>query len=226
MTLYPDRTFDAEKDFTPIGLVNITSNTLAGRLTLPPNDFKELLPWLKEHNGNIKVGHPGVGSFGHLADVLIMQGLGVKVTQVPYRGAGPALVDLLGGQVDMSIIASVVAGPLVKAGKMKVYAVVGKKRFTQLPDVPTFGDLGYTKLNVDFWHMLLAPAGTPKPIIDKLNAALRTALADPKLQKTYADGGIYEYPADQESPEASAALLKSEIALWGQVIRDNHIAGQ
>ena len=109
---------------------------------------------------------------------------------------------------------------------MKVYAVIGKKRFTQLPDVPTFGELGYTKLNVDFWHMLLAPAGTPKPIIDKLNAALRTALADPKLQKTYADGGIYEYPADQELPEASAALLKNEIALWGQVIRDNHIAGQ
>ena len=109
---------------------------------------------------------------------------------------------------------------------MKVYAIIGKKRFAQLPDVPTFGDLGYTKLNVDFWHMLLAPAGTPRPIIDKLNAALRTALADPKLQKTYADGGIYEYPPDQESPEASAALLKSEIALWGQVIRDNHIAAQ
>jgi putative tricarboxylic transport membrane protein len=226
MTLYPDRTFDAEKDFTPIGLVNITSNTLAGRPTLPPNTFKELLPWLKANNGNIKVGHPGVGSFGHLADVLIMQGLGVKVTQVPYRGAGPALVDLLGGQVDLSIISSVVAGPLVKGDKMKVYAVIGKRRFSQLPDVPTFGDLGYDKLNVDFWHMLLAPAGTPRPIIDKLNAALRTALADPKLQKTYAEGGIYEYPSDQESPEASAALLKNEIALWGQVVRDNHIGGQ
>ena len=226
MTLYPDRTFDAEKDFVPIGLVNITSNTLAGRPTLAANNFKDLLTWMKQHSGNIKVGHPGVGSFGHLADVLIMQGLGVKVTQVPYRGAGPALVDLLGGQVDLSIISSVVAGPLVTGGKMKVYAVIGKRRFSQLPDVPTFGDLGYDKLNVDFWHMLLAPAGTPRPIIDKLNAALRTALADPKLQKTYADGGIYEYPADQKSPEASAALLKKEIGLWGQVIRDNHIAGQ
>ncbi len=226
MTLYPDRTFDSEKDFVPIGLVNITSNTLAGRPTLAANNFKELLAWMKEHSSNIKVGHPGVGSFGHLADVLIMQGLGVKVTQVPYRGAGPALVDVLGGQTDLSIIASVVAGPLVKSGKLKVYAIVGKRRFSQLPDVPTFGDLGYDKLNVDFWHMLLAPASTPKPIIDKLNAALRTALADPKLQKTYADGGIYEYPADQESPEASAALLKKEIGLWGQVIRDNHIAGQ
>ena len=226
MTLYPDRTFDAEKDFEPIGLVNITSNTLAGRPTLPANNFKELLTWMKQPGRNIKVGHPGVGSFGHLADVLIMQGLGVKVIQVPYRGAGPALVDLLGGQVDLSIISAVVAGPLVKAGKMKVYAVVGKRRFTQLPDVPTFGDLGYQKLNVDFWHMLLTPAGTPRPIVDKLNAALRVALADPKVIKTYAEGGIYEYPPEQETPEASAALLKSEIALWGQVVRDNHIAGQ
>src|SRR5579863_1102179 len=116
MTLYPDRTFDAEKDFTPIGLVNITSNTLAGRPTIPANNFKEVLAWMKKHSGNIKVGHPGVGSFGHLADVLIMQGLGVKVTQVPYRGAGPALVDLLSGQVDLSIISSVVAGPLANSG--------------------------------------------------------------------------------------------------------------
>jgi tripartite-type tricarboxylate transporter receptor subunit TctC len=224
MTLYPDRTFDAEKDFVPIGLVNITSNTLAGRPTLPPNNFKELLAWMKQPDQSIKVGHPGVGSFGHLADVLIFHELGVPVTQVPYRGAGPALVDLLGGQVDLSPIAAVVAKPLVDAGKLKAYAVIGKRRFAGLPDLPTFGDLGYKKLDVDFWHMLLAPAGTPRPIIDKLNAALRVALADPKLQKTYADGGIVEYPPDQETPEAAAALLKREIVLWGDVIRANHIA--
>jgi len=226
MTLYPDRTFDAEKDFVPIGLVNITSNTLAGRPDLPANNFKELLAWMKQPGQSIKVGHPGVGSFGHLADVLIFHELGVTVTQVPYRGAGPALVDLLGGQVDLSPISSVVAGPLVKAGKMKAYAVIGKRRFAELPDLPTFGDLGYKKLDVDFWHMLLAPAGTPRPIIDKLNAALRTALADPKLIKTYAEGGIVEYPPDQETPAASAALLKSEIKLWGDVIRANHIANR
>ena len=226
MTLYPDRTFDAEKDFVPIGLVNITSNTLAGRPTLPPDNFKELLAWMKQPGQSIKVGHPGVGSFGNLAEVLIFHELGVNVTQVPYRGAGPALVDLLGGQVDLSPISSVVAGPLVTAGKMKAYAVIGKRRFAELPDLPTFGDLGYKKLDVDFWHMLLAPAGTPRPIIDKLNAALRTALADPKLIKTYAEGGIVEYPPDQETPAASAALLKSEIKLWGDVIRANNIAAQ
>jgi tripartite-type tricarboxylate transporter receptor subunit TctC len=224
MTLYPNRTFDAEKDFVPIGLINTAATTFAGRPDLPPNNFKELLPWMKTPGQNLKVGHPGVGSFGHLADVLIMQELGLKVTQVPYRGAGPALVDLLAGQVDLSIISAVVAGPLVRDGKMKAYAVVGGKRFAGLPELPTFVELGYKKLNIDFWHMLLAPAGTPRPIVDKLNAALRTALADARVQHTFAEGGMDLYPANEETPEAAAALLKSEIKLWGDVIRDNHIA--
>jgi tripartite-type tricarboxylate transporter receptor subunit TctC len=226
MTLYPDRSFDAEKDFVPIGMVNITSNVMAGRVALPANNFKELLSWMKQPGQTIRIGHPGVGSFGHLAEVLILQELGVKATQVPYRGAGPALVDVLGGQVDLSPIASVVAGPLATGGKLKVFAVIGKRRFSGLPDVPTFGELGYKKADVDFWHMLLAPAGTPRPIVDKLNAALRTALADPKLQQTYAEGGIVAYPPEDETPEFAAALLKSEIPLWGDVIRTNHISGQ
>ena len=110
--------------------------------------------------------------------------MGVKVIQVPYRGAGPALVDLLAGQVDLGPISAVVAQPLVKSGKLKAYAIIGRTRFAGLPDLPTMLELGYKKLDIDFWHMLLAPAGTPRPIVDKLNAALRTALADPKVQKT------------------------------------------
>ena len=226
MTLYPDRSFDAVKDFVPIGLVNTAATTFAARPTLAPNGFKELLAFLKTPGQTIKVGHPGVGSFGHLADVLIMQELGLKVTQVPYRGAGPALVDLLAGQVDLSIISAVVAGPLVKDNKMKAYAVIGRKRFAGLPDLPTFGELGYNKLDIDFWHMLLAPAGTPRPIVDKLNAALRTALADARVQKTFAEGGMDFYPAADETPAAAVALLASEIKLWGDVIRANHIAAQ
>ena len=226
MTLYPKRTFDAEKDFAPIGLVNTAAVTWAGRPDLPPKDFKELLEWMKQPDQTVKVGHPGVGSFGHLVDVLSMQEFGVKVTQVPYRGAGPALIDLLAGQVDLSTISAVAANPLVHDGKLKAYAIIGQRRFAGLPDLPTLDELGYKKANVDFWHMLLAPAGTPRPIIDKLNAALRAALADPKLQKTYADSGMDRYPDDQETPEAAAALLKSEIKVWGEVIRDNHIPTQ
>jgi tripartite-type tricarboxylate transporter receptor subunit TctC len=139
---------------------------------------------MKQPGESIKIGHPGVGSFGHLADVLAMQELGVKVTQVPYRGAGPALVDLLAGQMDLGPISAVVAGPLVNAGKLKAYVIIGKKRFDGLPGLPTMGELGYKKLEIDFWRMLLAPAGTPRPIIDKFNSALRAALADAKLNKS------------------------------------------
>ena len=226
MTLYPNRTFDAEKDFVTIGLINTAAVVLAGRPTLPPNNFNELLRWMKQPGQSIKVGHPGVGSFGHLADVLVMQELGVRATQVPYRGAGPALVDLLSGQVDLGPISAVVAGPLVNAGKLKAYATIGRKRFAGLPGLPTMGELGYKKLDIDFWHMLLAPAGTPRPIVDKLNSALRTALADAKVDKTFAEGGMDLYQEDEETPEAASALLKREIKLWGDVIRANHIATQ
>ena len=226
MTLYQERTFDAEKDFAPIGLVNTTTNTLAGRPSLPANSFDDLLRWMKKSGQTIKVGHPGVGSFGHLAEVLIFQELGIKVTQVPYRGAGPALVDLLAGQVDVGPISAVVATPLVDAGKLEAYALIGRKPFAGLPQLKTMGQLGYAHADIDFWHMLLAPARTPRPIIDKLNNALRVALADAKLRKTYTDGGMDLYPQDEATPEAASALLKREIKLWGDVIRANHIATQ
>jgi tripartite-type tricarboxylate transporter receptor subunit TctC len=226
VSMYPNLTFDAEKDFVTIGLINTAVSTLAARPTLPPNNFSELLHWIKQPGQTVKIGHAGVGSFGHLAGVLIAQELGMKATQIPYRGAGPALVDLLAGEVDLSSQSAVAAGPLVNAGKLKVYAIIGRNRFSGLPELPTMGELGYKKLDLDFWHMLLAPAGTPRPIVDKLNTALRAALADAKVQKTFADSGMELFPPGQETPEAASALLKREIKLWGEVIRDNHIAAQ
>jgi len=226
MTMYSNLNFDAEKNFVTIGLINTAASTLAGRPTLPANNFKELLAWMKAPDQTVKIGHPGVGSYGHLAGVLVAQELGIKATQVPYRGAGPALVDLLAGQVDLESQSAVVSGPLVKSGKLKAYAVIGRKRFAGLPDLPTMGELGYKKLDIDFWHMLLAPAGTPRPIVDKLNTALRAALNNARVQKTFSDGGMDEFAADEETPEAAGVLLKREIAMWGEVIRANHIAAQ
>jgi putative tricarboxylic transport membrane protein len=225
MTLYPDRTFDAVKDFAPIGLINTAPTTLAARPDLPPKDIDELLRWMKDHAKEVKFGHPGVGSFGHLADALMCQELGWQITQVPYRGAGPALVDLLSGQVDLGIIGGVVAAPLVASGKLKAYAIVGRTPYAGLRQLKTFGQLGYKKLDIDFWHMLLAPAGTPAPIVAKLNAALRAALADAKVQQLFAGGGMATYPVSEQTPEAASKLLQAEIKLWGDVIRANHITG-
>lgn len=224
MSIYPNLTFDVEKDFVAIGLINTAASSLVGRSTLPANNFDELVRWMKEPGQTIKIGHAGVGSFGHLAGVLVAQQFGVKATQVPYRGAGPALVDLLSGEVDLESQSAVVAGPMVKAGKLKAYAIIGRNRFAGLPGLPTMGELGYKKLDIDFWHLLLAPARTPRPVVDKLNNSLRAALGDAKVQKTFADGGMEEFPPDETTPEAASAFLMREIKFWGDVVRDNHIS--
>jgi tripartite-type tricarboxylate transporter receptor subunit TctC len=224
MSMYKDLTFDAVKDFVGIGPINTAASTLTAPASLPPNNFAEFLKWTQEPGHNIKIGHAGVGSYAHLAGVLVAQELDLKVTQVAYRGAGPALVDLLSGQVDLESQSAVVSGPLVKSGKLKAYAVIGRKRYGGLPDLPTMGELGYKKLDIDFWHCLYAPAGTPRPIIDKLNAALRAALADPRVNKIFSDGGMDVYAVADQTPEFADALLKSEIKMWSGVIRDNHIS--
>jgi tripartite-type tricarboxylate transporter receptor subunit TctC len=226
VSMYPNLTFDTERDFVTIGLINTGASSLVGRPTLPANNFEELLRWMKEPGQTIKIGHAGVGSFSHLAGVLVAQQIGVKVTQVPYRGAGPALVDLLSGEVDLEAQSAIVAGPLVKAGKLNAYAVIGTSRFAGLPGLPTMSELGYKKLDISLWHLLLAPARTPHPVVDKLNTALRDALADAKVQKAFADGGMDEFPPDETTPEAASALLMREITFWGDVVRDNHISGE
>jgi tripartite-type tricarboxylate transporter receptor subunit TctC len=226
MSMYHNLAFDAEKDFLTIGLINTAASSLVGRPTLTANNFDALLRWTKEPGQTIKIGHAGVGSFSHLVGVLVAQEFGVKVTQVPYRGAGPALVDLLAGVVDLESQSAVVAAPLVKAGRLKAYAIIGRRRFGGLPGLLTMGELGYKKLDLDFWHLLLAPARTPRPIIDKLNTALRAALADNNVQKTFANDGMDEFPPEETTPEAASALLAREIKLWGDVVRDNHISGE
>jgi tripartite-type tricarboxylate transporter receptor subunit TctC len=226
MTLYPNLGFDAEKDFLAVGLVNTAASIVAARASLPPNNIAELVRWVKEPGRNVKIAHAGVGSFSHLTGVLMAQELGATATLVPYRGAGPALNDLLAGIADLGTIAAVAGAPLVAAGKIKAYAIIGRDRFAGLPDLPTMGEVGYRKLDLDFWHMLLVPAGTPRPIIDRLNGALRYSLADSKVRKAFEEGGMDLFPPEQQTPEAAAALLKHEIKLWGDVIRANNISGQ
>jgi len=224
VSMYKDLTFDAVKAFAGIGPINTAASMVTAPGSLPPNDFAEFLKWAKEPDRNLKIGHAGVGSYSHLAGVLIVQELGLKATQIAYRGAGPALVDLLSGQIDLESQSAVVGGELVKTGKLKAYAVLGRKRYAGLPNLPTMGELGYKKLDVDFWHCLYAPAGTPRPIIDKLNAALRAALVDPRAVKTFTDGGMDIFATEDQTPQYADDLLKREIKMWGEVIRANKIA--
>src|SRR5262245_49177434 len=226
MTLYAKPGFDTGKDFIAIGPVNVAATTVVGSPMLPPNTMAELVRWLKEPGQNAKVAHAGVGSFAHLCGMLFAQEIGATVTQVPYRGAGPALNDLLASHADLGCQAAAVVGPLIKASKLKGYAILGKSRLSGLPDVPTTAEAGYKKLDLGFWHILFATAGTPGPIVDRLNAALRHALADATVRKTFDEGGMELFPPDQQTPEAASSLLKREIKLWGDVIRANNIAAQ
>jgi tripartite-type tricarboxylate transporter receptor subunit TctC len=226
MTFYAKPGFDTERDFVAIGPVNIAVTTVVGSPLLPPSSMAELVRWMRQPGQNAKVAHAGVGSFAHLCGVLFAQEVGATVTQVPYRGAGPALNDLLAGHADLGCQAAAVAGPLIKAGKLKGYAILGKSGLAGLPDIPTTAEAGYTKLDLGFWHILFAPAGTPRPVVDRLNAALRHAFADAKVRKAFDEGGMELYPPDQQTPEAAAALVKHEIKLWGDVIRANNITTQ
>ena len=226
VSMYPNLTFDAEKDFTAIGLINTAASTLAGRADAAGEQFQRIAALDErartEHQDRAsrrrllrpfgrRAGRPGTRREGHPGCL---------------SGRGPGAGRSIGGPGGSGAQSTVASGPLVEAGKLKAYAIIGRKRFAGLPDLPTMGELGYKKLDIDFWHMLLAPAGTPRPIINKLNTALRAALADARVDKTFADGGMDLFPRGEETPEAASALLKREIKLWGEVIRDNHIAEQ
>jgi len=226
MTLYPNPSFDAEKDLTGIGIVNTSASTITGRKTLSPNTMSELVRWMKEPGRNAKVAHAGVGAFGHLCGVLFVNEVGANGDQIPYRGGGPALNDLVAGHADISCLSAAVVAPQVQAGNLKVYAIVDKKRYAGLPDTPTMGEAGYKNMDLVFWHILFAPAGTPRPIIDRLNLALRHALADPKVKEAFDKNAMDLYPADQETPEIASAMLKTEIKRWGDVIRANKITAE
>ena len=139
MTLYPNPSFDAEKDLTGIGIVNTSASTITARKTLPPGNMAELVKWMKEPGQNAKVAHAGVGSFGHLCGVLFVNEVGAKADQIPYRGGGPALNDLVAGHADISCLSAAVVAPQVQGGNLKVYGIVDKKRYAGLPDTPTMG---------------------------------------------------------------------------------------
>lgn len=222
-SLYPKLGFDVAKDFAPVGLVNTSYSVLVGRKSIPANDFKELIAWMKGPGRPVRFAHPGVGTLGHLATVLFAKSVKTDVNAIPYKGIGPAMADIIGDHVDLVLAGSISAAPLVNTGKVKAFANAADKRNPLLPNIPAVTEVGYPEIAIPFWHALYAPAATPRPILERLNEALRRALADPQVVNAYKESGTEAFPPDQWSIEAATAFVHRELDRWAKDVRENNV---
>jgi tripartite-type tricarboxylate transporter receptor subunit TctC len=211
--------FDLLNDFEPIALVATQPFLIDTRKTMPANNLKELVAWLKANGDKTTMGTSGVGSPSHVAGVLMENMLGLHWQMVAYRSAGLATNDLLAGITDLQLDTPAVSLPHVRAGALKAYAVTAPKRIAIAPEIPTTDEAGMPGYYFFFWHALWAPKGTPKPIIAKLNAAVQAGLADEQTRKRLLDLGQDIYPPEQRTPEALHAFQKAEIEKWWPIIK-------
>ncbi|WP_374583821.1 tripartite tricarboxylate transporter substrate binding protein BugD [Pseudoduganella sp.] len=216
--LYRKLSYNAIDSFEPIGLVTDVPMTLVARKDFPAKDFKELLAYVKANNTKVTYANAGLGSASHLCGMLFMSAIATDLTTVPYKGTGPAMNDLLGGQVDFMCDQTTNTSSQIKGGKIKVYGVTTKKRVPSLPDVPTLNEAGLPGFEVAVWHGMYAPKGTPKPVIDSLVGALQVALKDPAVKQRFADLGTEPVEEKRATPEALRAHLKADIDRWAPII--------
>jgi tripartite-type tricarboxylate transporter receptor subunit TctC len=215
-SLFQNLGYDPRKDFAPIGLIAATPNLIAVHPTFPARSLAELIKIGKEATTPIPYGSPGTGTLNHLTVELLAYRTGMKVAHVPYKGAGPALNDLLGGHINVLISAIPNAHSHIVAGTIHGLAVTGSKRSALIPDVPTFAEAGFPGYDVPLRWGLAAPAGTPRPIIDKLNAALDAALATDEVRQRLAIEGAEPQPT---TPEEYAAIIDREVAMWSELVK-------
>lgn len=218
--LYRKLSYDAMSDFEPVGLINDGAMTFVARKDFPAKDLKELLAYVAANKDKVNMANAGVGSASHLCGMLFMSALKTDITTIPYKGTGPAMNDLLGGQVDFMCDQTTNTTSHIKAGKIKVYGVTTPKRIDSMPEVPTMNEAGMPNFTVTVWHALYAPKGTPKAIVDQLSKALQDALKDPTLKQRFADLGSEPVAQERATPEALRAQLKSEIEKWGPIIKN------
>jgi tripartite-type tricarboxylate transporter receptor subunit TctC len=217
-SLYKTLPYDTLGDIEPIGLVNYGPMVVTTKKDYPAEDAKALFAKLKADGSKTTAAHAGVGSNSHLCDLLLQQTLGVKFTEAAYRGTGPAMNDLMAGQVDLLCDQSTTAVPQVQGGTIKAFAVTSKERLDVLKDLPTMQEVGFPNFEFVIWHGLYAPKGTPKEAVDTLNKALQVALGDANVKARFADVGTQAFPANERSPEAHKARLEKEVATWKDVI--------
>jgi tripartite-type tricarboxylate transporter receptor subunit TctC len=217
--LYRKLPYNPMTDFEPIGLINEVPMTLVAKKDFPAKDLKELIAYVKANKEKVNYANAGLGAASHLCGMLFMSTIQTEVTTVPYSGTGPAMNDLLGGQVDFMCDQTTNTTSQIKAEKIKVYGVTTKNRVPSLPNVPTMGEAGLAGFEVAVWHALYVPKGTPKPVIDKLTQALQEALQDATVKQRFADLGTEPVAADRATPEALRKHLKAEIDKWGPIIK-------
>jgi len=217
--LYPKLGYQPEKDFEPVALLAGTPILILARKDFPPKDLKEFVTYVKANVEKVNAAHAGVGSVSHVSCQLLNSILDIKPTGVPFNGTGPAMNALVGGQVDYMCDQIVNAVPQINGGTIKAYAVATAERNPSLPDVPTTAEAGLPAFQAQAWNAVFAPKGTPAPVIGKLNAAAVKALDDEGVRKRLLDLGSVIPAAAERTPEALAALVKSEIAKWTPVLK-------
>jgi len=216
--LYKHLPYDAVRDFTPLGRVGVTPTLLLVHPSIPATDVKGLIDLIKANPGKFNYGSSGLGSILHLCgeEFKSMAG-GLDITHVPYKGSAPMDTDLMGGQITMAFDATPTALPLAKSGKLRALGAGMAKRVAAMPDLPTLQEQGLKGYECYTWNALLAPARTPKPIVDKLNAAINKALADPAVSSALEKAGIDPTPGS--TPETTADFVKAELAKWAPIIK-------
>ena len=219
--LYRKMPYDTLGDFEYIGMINDVPMTLVGRPTLPANNYAELVKWLEANKGKINLANAGLGAASHLCGLLFQQSLKIDMTTVPYKGTGPAMTDLMGGQVDIMCDQTTNTSAQIEGGKVKGYAVTSPRRLSTpaLAKLPTLDESGMKGFNVSIWHGMYAPKGTPKPIQDQLNAALRKALADPEFIKRQEALGAVVVSDARLGQAEHKKFVEAEINKWGPVIK-------
>jgi len=218
-SLYRKLPYNSISDFEPIGLINEVPMTLVARKDFPAEDLKGLIAYVKANKEKINLANAGLGAASHLCGMLFQSAIQTDLTTIPYKGTGPAMNDLLGGQVDVLCDQTTNTTSQIKGGKIKVYGVTTKKRVPSLPDVPTLSEAGLPNFEVSVWHALYAPKGTPKAVIDSLTKALQYALKDATVKQRFAQLGTEPVAENRATPEALRAHLKAEIDKWAPIIK-------